>query len=116
MGTLAVMVIGDLEIRPGEGIVCAGERTVALSAREVQLLVALAGQAGHVVAREDLYANAWGGVLRPGDRSIDVYVRKLRAKLGQALPGRQLIHTHVGFGYRLDPVASQPFHRTDTQR
>ena len=110
------MVIGDLEIRPGEGIVRAGKQTISLSAREVQVLVALAGQVGHVVAREDLYANVWGGVLRPGDRSIDVYVRKLRAKLAPALPGRELIHTHVGFGYRLDPVVSQPFHSTDTQR
>src|SRR4026207_1650680 len=89
------MVIGDLEIRPGEGIVRAGEQTIALSGRGGQWLVALAGQVGHVVAREDLYAHVWGGVLRPGDRSIDVYVRKLRAKLGNGF-----LHTHGGVGYR----------------
>jgi DNA-binding response OmpR family regulator len=105
------MVIGDLEIRPGEGIVRAGRRTIALSAREVQLLVALAGQSGHVVPRDELYATVWGGVLRPGDRSIDVYVRKLRAKLGNGF-----IHTHVGFGYRLEPSGSQAFHSAATAR
>ena len=105
------MEIGDLEIRPGEGVVCAQGRIVALSARELQVLVALAGRAGHVVAREDLYATVWGGVLRPGDRSIDVYVRKLRAKLGEGF-----IHTHVGFGYRLEPEGSQPFHTLATAR
>jgi DNA-binding response OmpR family regulator len=48
----------------------------------------------------------WGGALRDGDRSIDVYVHKLRVKLEQALPDRQFIHTHVGFGYRFAPVPS----------
>jgi DNA-binding response OmpR family regulator len=105
------MEIGDLEIRPGEGVVLAGGRTIALSARELQVLVALAGRAGHVVPREDLYASVWGGVLRPGDRSIDVYVRKLRTKLGHGF-----IHTHVGFGYRLEPQRSQAFHTAATAR
>jgi DNA-binding response OmpR family regulator len=55
------------------------------------------------VSRPDLYALVWGGKLRDGDRSVDVYVHKLRVKLETALPGSRLIHTHVGFGYRLDP-------------
>jgi DNA-binding response OmpR family regulator len=105
------MEIGALEIRPGEGVVLAEGQTIALSARELQVLVALAVRAGHVVAREDLYASVWGGALRPGDRSIDVYVRKLRSKLGDGF-----IHTHVGFGYRLDPAGSQAFHSVATAR
>jgi DNA-binding response OmpR family regulator len=39
--------------------------------------------------------------MRPGDRSVDVYVRKLRVKLENALPDWSFIHTHFGFGYRL---------------
>ena len=39
--------------------------------------------------------------MRPRDRSVDVYVRKLRVKLDAALPGWTFIHTHFGFGYRL---------------
>ena len=38
--------------------------------------------------------------LRDGDRSVDVYVHKLRVKLEQALPDWRFIHTHLGFGYR----------------
>jgi Transcriptional regulatory protein, C terminal len=42
-----------------------------------------------------------GGATPRGDRSVDVYVRKLRVKLEQALPAWRFIHTHFGFGYRL---------------
>ena len=41
--------------------------------------------------------------MRPGDRSVDVYVRRLRVKLEQTLPGWRFIHTHFGLGYRLAP-------------
>ena len=49
----------------------------------------------------------WGGELRPGDRSVDVYVSKLRGKLEAALPDRRFIHTHQGFGYRFQPEPSR---------
>jgi DNA-binding winged helix-turn-helix (wHTH) protein len=39
--------------------------------------------------------------MRVRDRSVDVYVRKLRVKLEAALPGWSFIHTHFGLGYRL---------------
>jgi DNA-binding response OmpR family regulator len=48
-----------------------------------------------------LFSLVWGREMRQGDRSVDVYVRKLRVKLEEALPGWQFIHTHFGFGYRL---------------
>jgi DNA-binding response OmpR family regulator len=111
-----LLVTGDIEIRPDDGLVVAGGRTVKLSVREFQLLVALARRAGRIVRREDLYRLVWGRALRNGDRSIDVYVHKLRVKLEDALPGQRFIHTHVGFGYRLEPELSQTFHKTDTPR
>ncbi len=95
--------VGRLEIRPREGLALADGRALVLSVREFELLVALAEHAGRVLSREDLYRLAWGGTLRPGDRSCDVYVHKLRDKLERVLPHQRLIHTHVGFGYRLDP-------------
>ena len=95
--------IGDLEIRPNEGLVLASGRALVLSVREFDLLLALASHAGRVVSREELYRLAWGRTLRHGDRSCDVYIHKLRAKLESALPDHHFIHTHVGFGYRLDP-------------
>jgi DNA-binding response OmpR family regulator len=111
-----VLEIGDLEIRPQEGLVLAGDRVVPLSLREVGLLTALARREGRVVRREDLYALVWKAPLREGDRTIDVYVHKLRSKLEQALPGEQFIHTHVGFGYRFSHEASHPFHTQATGR
>jgi DNA-binding response OmpR family regulator len=106
--------VGDLEIRPADGLCVAGGRALTLSVREFQLLVALADHVHGVVSRSDLYATVWGGQLREGDRSIDVYVHRLRAKLEAALPGRRFIHTHIGFGYRLDPMPSPDVHNLVT--
>ena len=106
--------VGDLEIRPAEGLVLAGDRAVALSLREIGVLVALARRAGRVVRREDLYRIVWGAALRDGDRTVDVYVHRLRSKLEQALPEQELIHTHVGFGYRFSSARSHAFHTRTT--
>ncbi|MDX8153453.1 response regulator transcription factor [Patulibacter brassicae] len=95
--------VAHVEIRPREGMAMVGDRAVALSVREFSLLTALARRAGHVIAREELFSTVWGGSLRRGDRSIDVYVHKLRQKLEAASPGWTFIHTHVGFGYRFAP-------------
>jgi DNA-binding response OmpR family regulator len=94
---------GELEIRLGEGLVLATGRALTLSVREFELLVALAQRAGAIVTREELYGAVWGGELRGGDRSVDVYVSKLRGKLEEAMPDRRFIHTHPGFGYRFQP-------------
>ncbi|HUB35808.1 MAG TPA: winged helix-turn-helix domain-containing protein [Solirubrobacteraceae bacterium] len=97
---------GELEIRLGEGLVLATGRALMLSVREFELLAALARHAGAIVTREQLYDEVWGGELRPGDRSVDVYVSKVRGKLEAALPDRRFIHTHPGFGYRFQPQPS----------
>ena len=96
--------VGALEIHPTEGLALANGSALSLSVREFGLLVALARSGGRIVRREDLYRIVWGGALRGGDRSIDVYIHKLRVKLERALPQLQFIHTHVGFGYRFAPA------------
>ncbi len=101
---------GELEIRPAQGLVLASGIALTLSVREFELLAALAGRIGSIITREQLYASVWGGKLRPGDRSVDVYVSKLRGKLEAALPDRRFIHTHPGFGYRFQPQSSQNVH------
>lgn len=93
----------DLEIRVGEGLVLATGHALTLSVREFELLVAMARRVGAIITREELYETVWGGSLRTGDRSVDVYVSKLRTKLETAMPDRSFIHTHPGFGYRFEP-------------
>jgi DNA-binding response OmpR family regulator len=90
----------DLEIRPEEHLVLARGRALTLSVRELDVLAALAERAGRIITREQLYESAWGGTLRHDDRSVDVYIHKLRTKLADALPDWRFIHTHFGFGYR----------------
>jgi DNA-binding response OmpR family regulator len=103
----AVLHAGELEIRLGEGLVRASGRVLTLSVREFQLLVALVHRAGGILRRDELYRAVWGRELRPGDRSVDVYVSKLRSKLEDAMPDRRFIHTHPGFGYRFQPQPSR---------
>jgi DNA-binding response OmpR family regulator len=101
----SVLYAGELEIRPGEGLVLANGRALRLSVREFELLVALVRRSGAIVTREELYRTVWAAELRSGDRSVDVYVSKLRGKLEAAMPDRRFIHTHPGFGYRFQPLA-----------
>ncbi|MBV8989337.1 MAG: response regulator transcription factor [Solirubrobacterales bacterium] len=96
-----VLEVGPLEILPDEHLARASGRALMLSIRELRLLTELARRADRIMAREELFSLVWGREMRPGDRSVDVYVRKLRVKLEQALPEWRFIHTHFGFGYRM---------------
>jgi DNA-binding response OmpR family regulator len=95
------MVVGQLEIRPTEYVALAGGKPLPLTVRELDLLTALAERPDRIVSREELYQVVWEADYRKSDRSVDVYVARLRQKLNEALPGRPCIHTHFGFGYRL---------------
>ena len=102
----ATLRAGELEVRFGDGLVLAGGQVLTLSVREFELLVALARRLGTIVRRDELFSTVWGGDLRPRDRSVDVYISKLRSKLEKAMPDRRYIHTHPGFGYRFQPQPS----------
>jgi two-component system alkaline phosphatase synthesis response regulator PhoP len=95
------MVVGDLEIRPDEYVALAQGQPLRLTVRELELLTALAERSGRIVSRQELYDAVWERPYRKADRSVDVYVARLRQKLDEALPGRAYIQTHFGFGYRL---------------
>jgi DNA-binding response OmpR family regulator len=105
-GDAETLRAGELEVRLADGLVLAGGQVLTLSVREFELLVALARRLGTIVRRDELFRTVWGGELRRGDRSVDVYVSKLRSKLEKAMPDRRYIHTHPGFGYRFQPQPS----------
>jgi DNA-binding response OmpR family regulator len=96
---------GRLEIRPADHAALVDGRPLVLTVRELQLLTELAHNAERVMTREELYKTVWGRSYKKSDRSVDVYVGRLRAKLNRALPGRRFIHTHTGIGYRFSPQA-----------
>ena len=94
---------GALEIRPDEHTVLLDGVPLVLTVREHALLAKLAHHPDRVLTRAELYAAVWGRELAPRDRSVDVYVSRLRAKLAAVVPGRRFIHTHFGIGYRFSP-------------
>ena len=60
--------------------------------------------------REEIYQRVWGYAMVHGDRSVDVFVRKLRQKLEKVSPRWRYIHTHFGIGYRF---AAEPLDAVD---
>jgi DNA-binding response OmpR family regulator len=106
----SVVVAGEVEIRGDQFQAFVGGRSVDLTRREFELIALLAGAEGRVLEREEIYQRVWGYTMAHGDRSVDVFVRKLRAKLTRASPDWHYIHTHFGVGYRFDaqPATDQP--------
>ncbi len=97
------IVAGELQVRPDQFQAFVGDQSVGLTRREFELLQVLADSAGRVIEREDIYQRVWGYAMAHGDRSVDVFVRKLRGKLQRHSPGWNYIHTHFGIGYRFEP-------------
>jgi DNA-binding response OmpR family regulator len=97
---------GELTIRADRFQAFVGDVSVDLTRREFELIELLAGAEGRVLEREEIYQRVWGYAMARGDRSVDVFVRKLRQKLERASPARRYIHTHFGVGYRFaaEPV------------
>jgi DNA-binding response OmpR family regulator len=102
------VVAGELEVRADQFEAFVSDRAVGLTRREFELLSILATASGRVLEREDVYQRVWGYSMAHGDRSVDVFVRKLRAKLQQHSPGWDYIHTHFGVGYRFEAVELSP--------
>ena len=91
------LYVGDLEIDPDIVEVRKGDREVQLSPREFQLLYTLAKSPGRVFPRGTLLRQVWGEDEYIDERTVNVYVQRLRTKLGD----NGLIETVRGFGYRL---------------
>jgi DNA-binding response OmpR family regulator len=97
------LAVGELEIRPDRFQVFVADEALDLTRREFELLYLLAEERGQVLEREQIYQRVWGYAMAHGDRSVDVFIRKLRKKLEGFSPSWTYIHTHFGIGYRFEP-------------
>jgi DNA-binding response OmpR family regulator len=96
------LTAGELEIRADQFQAFAAGRNVDLTRREFEVLQLLADAAGKVLQREEIYQAVWGYAMAHGDRSVDVFIRKVRQKLEKASPDWIYLHTHFGVGYRFE--------------
>jgi DNA-binding response OmpR family regulator len=77
---------------------------VALTPTEFRLLYALASEQGRVLTRDELLQKIWGRRLTRRDRTVDVFVRKLREKIDKRAPRHAFVHTRYGVGYKLEAL------------
>jgi DNA-binding response OmpR family regulator len=98
----AAASFGQITIRPDLYQAYVSEVSLELTAREFEILHLLSGS-DRVLRREEIYERVWGYAMAHGDRSVDVFVRKLRQKLRAGSPDWSYIHTHFGVGYRFAP-------------
>jgi DNA-binding response OmpR family regulator len=92
--------VGEVEIRADQFQAFVRGTSADLTRREFELIQLLADAEGQVLPREAIYQRVWGYAMVHGDRSVDVFVRKLRQKLERVSPDWRYIHTHFGIGYR----------------
>jgi DNA-binding response OmpR family regulator len=98
---LEPVTIGEVEIRPDLFQAFVAGASLELTRREFQLIELLAGARGEILERELIYERLWGYEMARNDRSVDVFVHKLRRKLKQASPQWSYIQTQFRVGYRL---------------
>jgi DNA-binding response OmpR family regulator len=77
--------------------------SAGLTPTEFRLLYALAQESPRVVTRDELLQRIWGRRLTRRDRTVDVFVRKLREKIDARAPRHAFVHTRYGVGYKLEP-------------
>ena len=94
--------IEELTIDPANVQAYVDGVSAELTPTEFRLLHALALEQGRVVTREELMQRIWGRGQRYRDRTVDVFVRKLRTKIDRAASTHAFIHTRHGVGYKLE--------------
>jgi DNA-binding response OmpR family regulator len=98
---LSPVIVGEVEVRPDLYQAFVHGHSVRLTRREYQLIELLSRAGSEIQPREVIYECLWGYKMARNDRSVDVFVHKLRRKLERASPDWHYIHTHFGIGYRL---------------
>jgi two-component system, OmpR family, alkaline phosphatase synthesis response regulator PhoP len=91
---------GDLAVDAGRREVHVGDQEIQLAPKEFDLLWELLDHRGLVLTRDQLLERVWGYTFAGDTRTVDVHVRQLRRKLGDASP----IVTVWGVGYKVAPA------------
>jgi DNA-binding response OmpR family regulator len=99
--------IEELRVDPREVQAFVDGDSVGLTPTEFRLLYQLALERGRVVTRDELLQKIWGRRESHRDRTVDVFVRRLRDKVDRRAPRHTFIQTRYGVGYRLEPVTKQ---------
>jgi DNA-binding response OmpR family regulator len=95
------VAVGDLRVDPARRRAWRGEREIALTAREFDVLALLVRRAGEVLSKARILASVWDSDFTGDPNIVEVYVRRLRNKIDRPF-GREAIATRRGVGYRLD--------------
>lgn len=93
-GPLTIDSVGKEAFGEGEPL--------GLTSKEFAVLYLLARESPRVISREDIYKSVWGYEMLHGERSVDVYVRRIRKKLSARFPDLTFLQTHFGFGYKFE--------------
>ena len=96
------LTIGKLTIDPERKEVFGEGQPLGLTSKEFAVLFLLARESPLVISREDIYKSVWGYEMLHGDRSVDVFVRRIRKKLALLFPDTTFLQTHYGFGYKFE--------------
>jgi two-component system alkaline phosphatase synthesis response regulator PhoP len=101
------LVIEELRLDPKNVQAYVDGRSAELTPTEFRLVYALALEMGRVLTRDELLQRVWGRRASHRDRTVDVFVRKLREKIDGPAPRHTFLQTRYGVGYKLDPEPKQ---------
>lgn len=97
-----IVEAGPLVVDPDRKEAFSRDEPLELTSREFAVLYLLAKSAPLVISREDIYKAVWGYEMMHGDRSVDVFVRRIRKKIAAGIQGYTFVQTHYGFGYKFE--------------
>jgi DNA-binding response OmpR family regulator len=98
------IVIEELRLDPRNVQAYVEGDSANLTPTEFRLLYTLAREEGRVLTRDELLQRVWGRRATHRDRTVDVFVRKLREKIDRRASSHDFIHTRYGVGYKLEAL------------
>ncbi|MBA2742400.1 MAG: response regulator transcription factor [Actinobacteria bacterium] len=96
------IVIEELRLDPDNVQAYVDGESAELTPTEFRLMYTLAREQGRVLTRDELLQRVWGRRATHRDRTVDVFVRKLREKIDRRAPAHTFIHTRYGVGYKVE--------------